>query len=524
MTIQKIIPPGKNVKSLYYKELDNLKRDKEIDTSLDIDVSFPLRIRKGDIISFETYYNAFLVEKWQRYTKVNSIKIVIRTTKEVHIQIYNSTGVYKWDTQRRFSGKKEIDTDIICSDKDGYKEYSISVKDNNLSGVIFPIIEATKDCDFISGEYSSDITVEKNEIKPCYIINYNKDADCTRKSINTIIKSPLYNMEHIIVCDMTGELSDDVFIDNSHVCSRIIQIPTSSNIGESYNKAILHLNCEISENYTHAVLIDYKVALMDVDFERVISFLSLLDDVRQDMIIQGDILSDKYLIDSSGYVIRDDKPDLRFYGFDIRKPSDFVVSSTFENLDFFSFGLLFMPLGQTEIFDSKLRTNVEFDYYLRHKRLEITNLNGFCATHNKKESNGLVWNYYYNYRDYSIAIIDSDYELDKTEYRFFIEKEINRLRREDNFELAFAIIEAANDFLNGPDGLYDNDCLEEIEERLIYLSDRFNDSIIKRKNIIRDRLELSKSYNKLCLKIDHNYDMIIDKWTKNKRKVENERE
>lgn len=524
MTIQRIIPPRQNLKSLYIKELDSLRREKESFVGLDIDITFPLSLKKGDVISFETYVNALSIEKWISYTCVKSFGIKIRSSKEIKIQVYNSTGVYDWDDNSRYSGKKEIEAEVICEEKNDLLEYSITIKDKHLSGIVYPIIEATDDCEFLGGEYVASKVDNVKKVKPCFVINYNRDANKTRQNISAVLNSEAYDNDLIIVSDMTKELAKDVFIDNSHVCSKIIQIPTSQNIGECYNKALRYISYDADEDYTHALLVDADVIIDSNIFDRLIPFLSVLDDVRNDMIIQGDILSDDSLIESSGYILRDSKPSSRFYGFDMTKPSDFVVSSTLEEIDYFGFGLLLVPTSQIKAYNSDLRTNIEFDFYLHHKSIRVTNLNGFYGKREKKEFKGAVWDSYYRYRDYFIAIVDSEFELDKTEYRLYIENEMKAESKKGNVELAFSILEAANDFLNGPDGLYDEYCLNEINDRLIELTQRFNDNIVGRKSIIKDRLELKKLYNKICLKIDHDYDMIIDKWTESKRKVDDERE
>ena len=127
-------------------------------------------------------------------------------------------------------------------------------------------------------------------------------------------------------------------------------------------------------------------------------------------------------------------------------------------------------------------------------------------------------------RDYLIAIINSEYEMDRQRFSDYMDREIKSYYKKGGLELASAIIEAANDFLNGPDGLYDEYCLDEIKERLVELSNNFNQRLTSKSNKVKDRIELQKLYNKLYLKIDHDYDMIMGKWTESKRKVDDERE
>ncbi len=524
MIIQNILPPRKNLKSLYIKELDPLRREKENRSNFDIDIAFPIRLNKGDIISFESYVNALPIEKWTRYTKANNIGVTLRICGEVNIQIYNSIGVYDWDENLRSAGRKEIDVDISCSDKRDYKEYSITLREQNQVGLIYPIIEAFEDCELFGGEYTVDAPEEILQPKLCYIVNYNKDANVTRRVINMITGQESYDNESIIICDNTANLNKDVFIDSTQKNSNIIQIKTDIEKGYSYNKALNYIRRQKKEGCTHAILIDVGVDIAFDTFDRLKSFIAILDDIRKDMIIQGDILNGNTHIDGSGYILKNNVPQNRFNDFVLTKHEDIVIATSQEEVDFFKFGLVCVPLNCIQPFNPSLRECIELDYYLHNKKYNITSINGFAGVKKNSDKEGLIYNNYYCYRDYFIAIVDSEFELDKTEYRLYIEKEMKAESKKGNVELAFSILEAANDFLNGPDGLYDEYCLEEINDRLKELSQRFNDSIVGRKNIIKDKLELQKLYNKICLKIDHSYDMIMEKWTEHKRKVDNERE
>lgn len=542
MIIQKILPPHKNQKSLYYKELDSLRRDKPFIGNARIDNTFPIYLNKGDVISFETYVNALSIEKWMRYTKVKDNSIKLRIKGDANIQVYNSVGVYDSVSNTRAAGRHELDVDIECHEVRDYNEYTIGIPDSNLQGVVYPVIEAINECSFIGGEYITSTSEGVREIKPAFIINYNNDAITTQKTINAIYNQLNDVSAPIIVCDMTSSLKErtfeDVingeFIDNSQENCIIKQIATSKRVGDSYNKAIKYLLNESCEDYTHAILIESGVLLNSEILDRVTSFLSLLDDIRSDMMIQGDIIEDDSHLVDSGYVMSSDKECVRFNGFNLTKPDDFVSLVAAEELDFFKLGLICIPLGLAlkgndkkvdyKLLNPDIEECVELDYYLHKEKLNITSLNGFFGYKKSNTLRGLVWDYYYKYRDRFIAIVGSNLEMDRQEFRFFIEKEINKEKRKGNIELAFAILEAANDFLNGPEGLYDEYCLEEIRDRLKELTQRFNDSIVGRKNLIKDRLELQKFYNKICLKIDHDYDMIIDKWTESKRKVDDERE
>ena len=524
MRIQKLLAPNNNLKSLYFKELDELRREKEIVGDENRDIAFPLSLQKGDIISFGTYVNSLVLDKWETLTRAENIAIVLRTSGRIEAQVYNSRGAYDWDTNVRATGKEPVEVEVSKVKKKGIYEYTISLANVNCTGVVYPIIEALEPCQFLGGEYVCDDVDELNPIKPCYVINYNKDAKVTRESIRAITSKVGYDGELIVVCDMTSELGENVFIDNTHKCSNIVQIGTSMEAGNSLNMAFDYIKNKADDDYTHIIISDAKTLLDDNALARVFTFISLLDDIRDNMMIQGDILSDNSHLESSGYLIKDGMPKRRYNGFDLCKSSDFVTAISSDEIDFFSFGLLCIPTKCNMYFDPNIRNYVEFEYFLNNRRLEIASINGFFGYSQRTVNEGIIWTTYYKMRDYLIAIINSEYEMERQKFSDFMDREIKSYYKKGGLELAFAIIEAANDFLNGPEGLYDEYCLEEIKERLIELSNRFNQRLTSKSNKVKDRIELQKLYNKLYLKIDHDYDMIIDKWTDSKRKVDHERE
>ena len=58
----------------------------------------------------------------------------------------------------------------------------------------------------------------------------------------------------------------------------------------------------------------------------------------------------------------------------------------------------------------------------------------------------------------------------------------------------------------------DEDLIEDTGRYLTTLTKTLNDNVIRRKRSLRDRLSLEQNYNKILLKIDSDYDMILDMW------------
>ncbi|MCR4610517.1 MAG: hypothetical protein K5644_01325 [Lachnospiraceae bacterium] len=541
MIIQKILPPRRNLQTLYYRKLDELKREKEEEEKVDIDITFPIELKRGEVLSFDSYVNAFYLEMWTRYTAVDNVTIILRTTGEIRPRVYNSIGVHDWDGDNRAVGKSEIEADVFCELHKDYREYIIQIKDVNQRGVVYPIIEAREKCTLVSGEYITDTPVSVDEVKPVVIVNYNKDIKTTNKTIDAVLE---YGEEiPIVVCDMTGNLNKETFADKihnntfadkkpnktsadktnkdtstdkSHKGGKIDVIAASEKRGDNYNKALEHIKNELGDNYTHAIMVDCNVELTKDSIERLLQFLPYIDEFRTDMIIQGDVLSSDSISEGCGYLIRDGKEFSRFYNYDLSKSEDYVALISTEEIDYFMWGLICMPLKTVKPFSPNLIKCVEFDYYLKYKPLSVASLNGFFGFSDTQSPDGIIKTYYYRYRDEFIARVDTDMEVGVRPFRDYFDDEYHREFKKGNFELAFTILAAIDDCMKGPE-ILDKD--DKVAAKIDELTKKFNDNIIKRKGKIKDIIKLEKDYNKLCLKIDKDYDMIIQKWKDEKEKL-----
>ena len=486
-----------------------------------------MTMKRGGVYSFGTYVNAFDVDRWTHFTPVRDITIKIRATGELGVQIYNSVGVYDAANDERHSGRFEVDADIFCEVNKEYREYIIELKETGYKGAVYPIIEAREACTLIGGEYITTTPIDRHDVRPVAVINYNKDANATRSTIEAINSYTETDIP-IIICDMTGELAEGTFEAEK-------QLPTSDRRGDLVNKAIDYIKTELKtdgNSYTHVIMIDNNIELALGALDRMLTFLSITDDFRDDLIIQGDVLRDGAVTEGVGYITGDINPRLSLAGLDAGKSEEYVALFSSEEAEYFKWGLVCMPLkfdGHSDFdrhksrigselcdrhFDSKLHDSVEFDYYLRYKPIAMTSLNGFYAHRGSQSDEGIIKKYYYRYREDIIARVDTDFELGKIPFRNYIEQEFKREVKSGNFELAFTIIQAVTDFLWGPLILGAD---RRTDERIAELTKQLNENIIKRRGKVKDRIKLEQDYSKLYLKINSDYDMIVEQWREAKR-------
>ncbi len=555
MIIQKILPPRNNSEGLFYRRLDEWMRETDYEQAnkANADITFPIKLEKGEIISFDSYVNALPVEKWTRFTSIDNVVIKLRTTGKIKIQAYNSVGVYDEEADYKGAGRTEIPTKVSCEIRDGYPEYSVRLEDINYQGVIFPVIEAEEKVLLFGGEYVSEPATATDDNfavseeprseavpaaeaeseavtkapRPVVIINHLRDGKITQKNVDTIRKNTNCEIP-IIIADMTGCLGPEMFIDKSQSSSIIYQVTANERPGYCINKALKQLGKEQPDKYpiyTHAILIDHHVTVDGEAIDRLMTFLSGTDDIRKDLIVQGDILKDNAKLDDSGYVIKYKEVIPRFHDFNLRSRDEYVTVSSADEIDFFKFGLVCLPIHDYGKFDEDLHKSVELDYYLKNKPITVTSLNGFFGYKESGYSEGVIKSSYYKHRDDLIARVDSDLEVGRETFTSYIHGKYKEHLRNGSYELAYAVIYATEDFLSGPIILENRNYINITDMKLNELTKKLNENIINRKGKIKDRVKLELAYNELSVKIEKNYDMIIDEWKKERNlKTKNERE
>lgn len=507
MIIQKIQQPNSESAQLYYRELDSLRRDKAGYEKKETFTSWPIHLTRGRCISFGTYVNALSCDMIYDNTKALDISIVIRATGDIRIQVYNSVGVRDEADDKRHAGKREIDTDIFGEMYNGYKQYTVHLGENRYDGIIYPVVEALEDCMLLGAEYITGTPIDASDVRLAVVICYNKDAKSTKHNIDMVANfaKRLQCDIPIIICDMTANLNEETFTDANR---KISQIATSQKTGDSYNKALTYIR-ENYGGYTHAILIDKNTELSYGAMERLYNYLSVLDDIRDDMIIQGDVFSNDTYNEGAGYLIYDMTGHLRHRGYDMGLIEDVVSAMSSDEIDYFKSGLLCIPLKEYKPFNPRLHFAIELDYYLRHKPLSIMCLNGFFAYKSNRYDDGIVKDYYYRYRDDYIARVNTDMEVGKDAFKKYVTDEYNREVKKGNIYLAYTIIEATEDFLSGPK-ILDKDV--ETKDKIHKLTSAFNDNIIGRRSFFKERFLLHRKFTQLIVMIEREYDLIMDRW------------
>lgn len=243
-----------------------------------------IHILKGKKISFCTYYNAFSLEKWKKYTELSSLFLKLKVKGEICIEIYTkylTAGDYLDKFLYRTVLKNKEKNEIIID----LSEYV------SCAGLLYFEISAFDDNSyFYSGEY-----LTKNDfISPNIglIICTYKRENYIRTFVNNFNTNRHLENLHIFIADNGQTLPNDMEDEKIHVFK-------NRNYGGAggFTRGMLEIK---DWNEHHSSIIEYML-LMDDDivvdfniFERLISFISLKKAEYQNYFIAGGMCSLDY--------------------------------------------------------------------------------------------------------------------------------------------------------------------------------------------------------------------------------------
>ncbi|MBQ8994538.1 MAG: hypothetical protein IJ091_01860, partial [Oscillospiraceae bacterium] len=164
-----------------------------------------LFLSAGKKVSLGTYYNAFSIGKWRKYTRLTSltIRLFFEKDSDISIKCVHSTARITDPVALTPRTQDQIDPNV----KANYEEWPIEVKKDTIDekeeysvhfsklpedGILFIEIEATTDVVLLGGQYETDC----NEINPARIaigICTFKREEAVKANVHKIINEVLRN-------------------------------------------------------------------------------------------------------------------------------------------------------------------------------------------------------------------------------------------------------------------------------------------------------------------------------------------
>lgn len=396
--LQNVIFPKEgicDVKEMYYRHSGNLTLDSEV-----------IQMEQGCRISFDTYFNAFSVGKWNKYTIIDNVSLRLEYLGDIKLILYHLF----LDT------KGGVEKTLIC-------EQLIHCESTK------PVIETVSYGEIMDdGIYTFEIVA--NELTAIYNMSYCTviSDNCGIKNLNFALGFCTYKREEYILNNLQNirnEIIDNnksllnghlqVFIaDNGQtlpdVNSDNIHLFKNKNYGGvgGFTRTIIEAVFNSKVHFDYLILCDDDIVLDCRIIERTYIFAQFLKKEFDENMIGGALLSleEKSLQVENG-IIFDGLLNKNNHGFRLTSIMEVLKNDDISKIiDYNGWFYCVIPTSYINSQNLPLPIFIHLDdmeYGLRiHK--ERISLNGICIWHPTTTGKDPLWMTYYNTRNHRIVM------------------------------------------------------------------------------------------------------------------------
>lgn len=418
-----------------------------------------MEFEKKAVVSFDTYFNSFSIEKWKKYTKLDTLSLKLMLKGEFRVTLLSKEKVHgevfeKVIGQHYFKSeeKQELNIDFVSYDN---------------KGIYFFRLEALQDnsCLF-GGEYYTNIS--ENEIADVnlgiVICTFKRESYIYRNmgilmdNVLSNDQSPLKDNLHVYISD-NGQSLDKDKIKNDR-----IHINPNKNVGGAggFTRGLMEI-LDTKEKYgiTHALLMDDDIIIEPQALVKTYNFLRLVKDEHKDVFIGGSMLRiDKQNVQvEAGASWNAGKLISLKSGLDLNKVDSVIYNEIEEYTEFNAWWYCCIPINVVTEENLPLPIFIRGDdveYGLRNMK-KLVLLNGICVWHEPFENKYSSFLEYYIVRNMLIDNALHFPNYSKMQFLKFLFKRVTRqviYYRYKNIELIYRAVE---DFYKGIDWIKEQD-------------------------------------------------------------------
>ncbi|MDR1216832.1 MAG: glycosyltransferase [Treponema sp.] len=375
-----------------------------------------LTMKNRQTVWFDTYFNSFSVEKWNKWTVVNTVKLhlTLKGAFEVALTRFEIDG----DGLAKYvlSGDS-----VSCSET---REFQFTYPPCLSQGVLaFEITALEKNSEFHGGAYYAEIDESSlPEVNLALCICTYRREDYIRNTIAMLQRdvfgnkdSPLHGRLRVYIADNGRTLKSEDTVNDE------IWLFPNINAGGSggFTRAMIEaLEEREKTSLTHIVLMDDDVVFTADALERTYTFLRALKPDNRNIILGGAMLriDRPYLQHGAGETWRVNGTVFGKINYDMRVLADVVRNEIEDGSNQLAWWFCCFPISSPQ--DDILSIPIFFqyddiDFNQRHRDMAKVTLNGVCLWHesfNKKQS---LWKEYYAIRNRLVicALHGSDAEF-----------------------------------------------------------------------------------------------------------------
>lgn len=450
--------------------------------------SFPLVISDGKTLSFETYFNAFSIGKWRKYTTLSHLMLTFVTNESAVVRAYHALGSVDLDRMPDEMCQRDENVypllyvdrrEISCEKKeevsgDGKIKTTISFPNLPEEGIIYITIapeDGTSELLFYGGAYETNACEERLQTVELAlgICTFQREEFLQRNV--AIVKehimdnpdSPLANHVEIYISDNGQSVNPETFSD-----ARIHLFP-NKNLGGAggFTRTMIEALFRREHSpFTHMILMDDDIVLSPEVLERTYAFLRMMKAEYHDCMIGGEMfmLSLRYKQYEAGARWRG--TIVNFYNrmWDLRR-QDCVACNEVENpINYSGWWYSVIPTSIITKDNLPLPFFIHYDdmeYGVRNEKNGTILLNGICVWHPQGINKAAARMTYYDFRNMRIGMAGTagcaTAAQDVRQLTNRVVGELNRYRYEEA-EICFAALE---DFYRGPEPFLALDPIEK---------------------------------------------------------------
>lgn len=400
MELQRIIFPTLErctVKELYFRESRH--------TGEITETSRTLLLKKGQRISFDTYFNAFSIEKWSKYTTVGTVFLRLKLSGKIKLYLLHKQ-LKDGHVQSTVLSEKTVDAS-------NPELFESDYTDSSRKGLYTFEIEAlSENCRLYEGAYGCRASREaKSVIKIGLCICTYKRENFVEKNLHILNKeitdnpdSPLYGNLEILIADNGRTL------DGNRLQTANVHIYPNRNLGGAggFTRCLIeileHNDCF---GITHILFMDDDVLIEPEAIVRTYLFLSLLKEPYKDASVGGAMLRmDKpYIQTESGALWNGGAWKPLKSGLDMRNLENCLYNEQEEPADYAGWWYCCFPVslvsGQNLPLPLFIRCD-DIEYGLRNLS-DLILMGGICVWHEPSEHKYTSYLEYYTARNQLIT-------------------------------------------------------------------------------------------------------------------------
>lgn len=433
-----------------------------------------LHVSHPGFVRFDTYFNAFSIEKWKRYTKLEQL--------EFCFDAEGCFALHIWNACRAGDGKvsREKVAALMVHDTER-KEYSLTIPLEHCDkGILYAEIETqeAEGAAFYSGEYRTRQCAEREVSLALVICTYKRETylyrnlDIIREQLWENPKSCLYHKIQTIVVDNGQTIAPERAQEG-------LSIYPNKNAGGTAGFTRGMLEARKHGGFTHVLLMDDDVEIKPSALERTYTLLCMLEGRYQEAMIGGAMLRLDYSFIQQESGGRYEAGHIRALhaGLDLREAENVLRNEEEEAADYNAWWYCCIPMCMIEDRGLPLPLFIHDDdaeYGLRC-RTEIIRMNGICVWHEAFEHKRPSANEYYDVRNAMIvnALYGHD-EHGKRAIRMACRRMLTNLFRYRYRDMRL-VERAVCDFMKGPEWLMRQDA-EQLHQKILASGYRYSEA------------------------------------------------